>query len=88
MYGMKNKAPVRIKAMNAMMKEKPSFAMKKPQMDQESQMEGEASKGLISMPVTPEEKQMILKMRKMGGMEGQMEGMEGEESEEFAPEME
>lgn len=66
MYGQDKS--MRLKAMNAMMKEKPSIAMKKP--------EPEMEEGMISMPVTPEEKEMILAAR-----EANKEGEEMPEEE-------
>lgn len=78
------KSSLRMKAMDQMMKEKPSIAIKIKSAPEE--MEGEedmgemdGSKGMESMPVTPEEKEMIMAMRKKMKM-GM--GMEEEDSEE------
>lgn len=72
-----NKATLRIKAMNQMMKAKPEMAKKKPEMVDE--MMGE--KGLISMPVTQKEKEMILAMRKAED-KGETQEMEDTETEQ------
>lgn len=75
----KDKATLRLKAMDAMMKDKPSIAIKiaqKPEDGMPDEMQGE--KGMVSMPVTMEEKAMIEAMRA---------AKEGEESAE-SPEQE
>lgn len=66
---MNDKRSMRLKAMEGMMKEKPSMDMRKP-MEQPEE-------GMISMAVTPEEKEMILAAREENS------GMESME-EEFA----
>lgn len=70
------KASLRIKAMDKMMREHPMMAKKKPEANE---MMGE--KGLISMPVTQKEKEMILAMRK-GEDKGETPEMEMEENEQ------
>lgn len=74
MFG-KDKSKLRMKAMDKMMREKPSLAMKEPVTEEMGE------EGFITMPVTEEEKAMILSMRKEknGGV---ME--ESEEEEEIA----
>lgn len=73
-----NKSKMRMKAMEMMMREKPSMPEKKDPMEVTDEM---GSKGFVSMPVTEEEKAMILAMRKEkdGGVE-----MEEESEEEYA----
>ena len=60
-----DKSNLRMKAMDKMMRDKPSIQMKEEPMEE---MGGE---GFISMPVTEAEKALILSMRqeKNGGME-------------------
>lgn len=72
MFG-KDKSQLRMKAMDKMMREKPSLKMPEP-------MEEMGEEGMISMPVTEEEKAMILSMRKEknGGVMDEMD-MEEEE---------
>jgi len=74
MFGM-DKSKLRLKAMDKMMKEKPeiSIAIEKGEMGEEEMGMDGMKEGYISMPVSPEEKAMILKMRKMGGMEEESE---------------
>lgn len=72
---------LRMKALAKMMSDKPSFPAKKPQMDEGMEMdsEGGPEKSYVAFPVTEEEKQMILDMRKQ-----QAGGMEEEPEEEMA----
>ena len=81
MFG--DKAKLRIKVMNKMMKDKPSFAVQvekkgMPGMAEEGSedmpQEVMGDKGFISMPVSKEERDMILSMRKEknGEMEEEM----------------
>lgn len=74
--GMSNKKMLRRKAMESMMKEGPAIAIKiakKSVMSPESEMAEQAEpeqmdeSGFVSMMVSPEEKKMILEMRKGGG---------------------
>jgi hypothetical protein len=79
------KAKLRMKAMDQMMKDKPSIAIKiknSPEMESEEGEMGEMEqpKGMESMPVTPEEKEMIMAMRKKMKM-GMSMGEEGEVEE-------
>jgi hypothetical protein len=69
MFG-KDKNHLRMKAMDKMMREKPSLSM-----EQEAPQEEMGEEGFISMPVTAEEKAMILAMRKEkdGGLEEAVE---------------
>lgn len=78
MFG-KDKSQLRIKAMNKMMRDKPSMEMKPMGEEMEMASDEMGEKGMISMPVTEEEKMMILSLRKE--KDG---GMEMEESEEYA----
>jgi hypothetical protein len=66
------KSQMRMKAMDKMMKDKPSIAIKIKESP--DGMED----GMISMPVTPEEKEMILSMR------AEKEGSEEMSEEEYA----
>lgn len=54
-----DKASLRMKAMDAMMKDKPAIAMA-PKKEPDEMM---GEEGMIVMPVTPEEKEMILMAR-------------------------
>lgn len=60
---MQDKRAMRMKAMDGMMREKPSISMKRPM--EESEMPEE---GMVSMAVTPEEKEMILAAREQNAM--------------------
>lgn len=73
-----NKMMVRKKMMDSMMKEKPMGEFKKPSPQVEM---GSDQEGYESFMVTPEEKDMILSMRKQGSgdhqsSEGDMTGMD------------
>lgn len=85
MYGMDAKKMMRKKAMDSMMKEGPSIAIKiaKKSIEEESapeEMMQDKEGGLVSMMVSPEEKEMILSMRKGDKGEQMMPGMEKEEA--------
>lgn len=64
---------MRLKAMDGMMKDKPSIPMRR--------REPEMEEGMISMPVTPEEKEMILAARETN--KEQPEAAVMDESEEY-----
>lgn len=65
---------IRLKAMNSMMKDKPSLKMK-PRQEME-----EMEDGMVSMAVTPEEKEMILAARETNGQSEVAEEEIGEEA--------
>jgi hypothetical protein len=76
MFGM-DKKKMRLMAMDKMMKDKPALSGKvpskmMPEMEMEESEEPGAKVAYVSMPVTEEEKAMILKMRQGAGM-GEME---------------
>lgn len=75
----KDKSTIRLKAMDAMMKDKPSVKLEaKP--DPMDMGEEKMEEGMISMPVTMEEKAMIEAMREEGKSGGAaVPGMEAEE---------
>lgn len=78
----KDKATLRLKAMDAMMKDKPSIAIKiasKPADDMPGEMQGD--QGMVSMPVTMEEKAMIEAMRSAKKSEEDAESPEQESAE-------
>lgn len=83
---MDKKSMLRKKAMDSMMKEGPSIAIKIAKKSivepQSESMEGQEKEGgLVSMLVSPEEKKMIEEMRNGGGEEQSPEGMELEQEE-------
>jgi len=90
-YGMDKKNMLRKKAMESMMKEGPSIAIKiakkdmmdeEPEMNEMGMLKGEKKEGgFLSMMVSPEEKDMLMMMRKkkMG-----MDEMMPEEEKEMA----
>lgn len=93
MYGESPKMKMRKMAMESMMKGKPSFEIKSKKERMMAEMNNEGDKPsndmldgeegageFISFMVTPEEKAMIMKMRKSGGMSEDM-GEEESDSE-------
>jgi hypothetical protein len=80
MYG-SNKLLMRKKAMDSLMKEKPMVEMKKRPMEAPAESGEEGEGGFVSFMVSPEEKAMILEMRKEKGGE---EASGPESSEEDA----
>lgn len=75
-----DKASLRIKAMDSMMKDKPAIAMAAKKEPDE--MMGE--EGMIAMPVTPEEKEMILMARETNKQDESSEGQEEGEMDPMA----
>jgi hypothetical protein len=82
MFGDK-KAKLRLMAMEKMMKDKPAISMEKPRGDMSMDMGGDdmPEEGLITMPVTKEEREMIMSMRKSKKPSDQEESMEDEEQD-------
>lgn len=71
---MQDKMMIRKKAMDQMMREKPELPIKK----KPEPMMGQEQEGFESFMVTPEEKEMILEMRKAkGGGAQEEDGEEG-----------
>lgn len=79
MYG--NKMNLRKKAMDSMMREKPAMEFKKRSSPEMGGEENGEESGMISMMVTPEEKEMILSMRDEGKDVNAKPGMEDKEDE-------
>lgn len=70
---------IRMKALAASMSDKPAYPGKRPmEMEESMEAEGGPDKSYTAFPVTEEEKEMILAMRKEknGGMEEDIEAEE------------
>lgn len=84
MYG-DSKMKMRMMALDKMRKEKPSVMMKKAEMEMpEGEGEEMGEEGFVQMMVSPEEKEMLMSIRKKQGMGAKMGMDEMEYGEEMA----